>query len=44
MARKKHMAEVFVAKLRRVEFLTAQGRPIAEPLISIVMMEVSYYL
>ncbi len=30
MARKRHTAEEIVAKLRQVDVLTAQGRPVAE--------------
>jgi hypothetical protein len=30
MPRKKHKAEEIVAKLRQVDVLTAQGRPVAE--------------
>ncbi len=30
MPRKRHTAEEMVAKLRQVEVLTAQGRPVAE--------------
>ena len=35
MPRKKHKAEEVVAKLRQVDVLTAQGRPVAEAVRSI---------
>ena len=43
MPRKKHKAEEFVAKLRQVDVLTAQGRPVAEAVRSIGVTEVTYY-
>ncbi len=43
MARKKHKAEEIVAKLRQVEVLTAQGRPVAEAIRSIGVTELTYY-
>ena len=43
MARKGHKAEEIVAKLRQVEVLTAQGRPVAEAIRSIGVTEVTYY-
>src|SRR3954463_1448897 len=43
MARKRHTAEEIVAKLRQVEVLTAQGRPVAEAIRSIGVTEVTYY-
>ena len=43
MPRKKHKAEDIVAKLRQVDVLTAQGRPVAEGVRSIGVMEVTYY-
>jgi len=43
MARKRHKAEEIVAKLRQVEVLTAQGRPLAEAVRSIGVTEVTYY-
>jgi len=43
MARKRHKAEEVVAKLRQVEVLTAQGRPVAEAVRSIGVTEVTYY-
>ena len=43
MARKRHTAEEIVAKLRQVEVLTAQGRPVAEAVRTIGVTEVTYY-
>jgi putative transposase len=43
MSRKRHTAEEMVAKLRQVEVLTAQGRPVAEAIRSIGVTEVTYY-
>jgi transposase-like protein len=43
MARKRHTAEEIVAKLRQVEVLTAQGRPVAEAVRAIGVTEVAYY-
>jgi putative transposase len=43
MARKRHTAEGIVAKLRQVDVLTAQGRPVAEAVRSIGVTEVTYY-
>ena len=43
MARKRHKAEEIVAKLRQVDVLTAQGRPVAEAVRSIGVTEVTYY-
>ena len=42
-ARKRHKAEEIVAKLRQVDVLTAQGRPVAEAVRSIGVTEVTYY-
>src|ERR671917_576896 len=42
MARKRHTAEEIVAKLRQVEVLTAQGRPVAEAVRAIGVSEVTY--
>jgi len=42
-ARKKHKAEEIVAKLRQVDVLTAQGRPVAKAVRSIGVTEVTYY-
>jgi transposase-like protein len=43
MARKRHTAEAIVSKLRQVDVLTAQGRPVAEAIRSIGVTEVTYY-
>jgi len=43
MPRKKHKAEEIVAKLRQVDVLTSQGRPVAEAVRSIGVTEVTYY-
>ena len=43
MPTKKHKAEEVVAKLRQVDVLTAQGRPVAEAVRSIGVTEVTYY-
>ena len=43
MARKRHTAEEIVSKLRQVEVLTAQGRPVAEAVRAIGVTEVTYY-
>jgi putative transposase len=43
MARKRHTAEEIVAKLRQVDVLTAQGRPVSEAIRSIGVTEVTYY-
>ena len=43
LPRKKHKAEEIVAKLRQVDVLTAQGRPVAEAVRSIGVTEVTYY-
>ena len=43
MPRKKHKADEIVAKLRQVDVLTAQGRPVAEAVRSIGVTEVTYY-
>lgn len=40
---RKHKAEEIVAKLRQVEVLTAQGRPVAEAIRSIGVSEVTFY-
>ena len=42
MARKRHMAEEIVVKLRQVDVLTAQGRPVAEAVRAIGVREVTY--
>ena len=43
MARKRHTAEEIVAKLRQVDVLMAQGRPVAEAVRTIGVTEVTYY-
>ncbi|SJM35138.1 Insertion element ISR1 uncharacterized 10 kDa protein A3 [Mesorhizobium delmotii] len=43
MARKRHTAEEIVAKLRQVDVLTSQGRPVAEAVRSIGVTEATYY-
>jgi putative transposase len=43
MPRKRHSAEEIVAKLRQVDVLAAQGRPVAEAVRSIGVTEVTYY-
>src|SRR5918997_719232 len=42
MARKRHTAEEIVSKLRQVDVLTAQGRPVAEAIRAIGVSEVTY--
>ena len=43
MARKRHSAEEIVTKLRQVDVLAAQGRPIADAIRTIGVTEVTYY-
>jgi putative transposase len=43
MGRKRHTAEEIVAKLRQVDVLIAQGRPVADAVRSIGVTEVTYY-
>ena len=43
MARKRHTAEEIVAKLRQVDVLMAQGKPVAEAVRMIGVTEVTYY-
>lgn len=43
MARKRHTAEEIVAKLRQVDVLMAQGRPVADATRAIGVTEVTYY-
>ena len=43
MARKRHTAEEIVAKLRQVDVLTGQGRPVSEAIRTIGVTEVTYY-
>ena len=43
MARKRHMAEEIVSKLRQVDVLMAQGRSVADAVRAIAVTEVTYY-
>ena len=43
MARKRHTAEDIVSKLRQVDVLSSQGRPIADAIRAIGVTEVTYY-
>jgi putative transposase len=43
MARKQHKPEEIVAKLRQVEVLTAQNKPVAEAVRTIGVTEATYY-
>ena len=43
MARKRHTGEEIVTKLRQVDVLVSQGRPIAEAVRTIGVTEVTYY-
>ena len=43
MARKRHTAEEIVEKLRQVDVLSGQGRPIVEAIRAIGVTEVTYY-
>jgi len=43
MARKRHTAEEIVAKLRQVDVLLAQGKPVADAVRAIGVTEVTYY-
>ncbi len=43
MARKRHTAEEIVAKLRQVDVLMAQGRPVGDSVRAIGVTEVTYY-
>jgi putative transposase len=43
MARKHHRPEEIVAKLRQVEVLTAQGKPVEEAVRAIGVTEATYY-
>ena len=43
MARKHHKPEEIVGKLRQVEVLTAQGKPVAEAVRAIGVTEPTYY-
>ena len=42
MTRKRHTAEAIVSKLRQVDVLTSQGRPVAEAVRAIGVTEVTY--
>jgi putative transposase len=43
MARKRHTAEEIVAKLRQVDVLMAQGKPVSDAVRAIAVTEVTYY-
>ena len=43
MAQKKHRPEEIVAKLRQVDVLVSQGRPVAEAVRSIGVTQFTYY-
>ena len=43
MARKRHTAEEIVTKLRQVDVLMSQGRPVADAVRAIGVTEVTYY-
>ncbi len=43
MARKHHKPEEVVAKLRQVEMLTGQGKPVADAVRTIGVTEATYY-
>jgi len=43
MARKRHTAEEIVAKLRQVDVLMAQGKPVGDAVRMIGVTEVTYY-
>lgn len=43
MAQKKHKPEEIVAKLRQVDVLLSQGRPVAEAIRTIEVTAVTYY-
>ena len=43
MSQKKHKPEEIVAKLRQVDVLLSQGRPVAEAIRTIGVTEVTYY-
>jgi putative transposase len=43
MPKKRHKAEEIVAKLRQVDVLVSQGKPVAEAVRSIAVTEVTYY-
>ena len=43
MAKKRHTAEEIVSKLRQVDVLMAQGKPVADAVRMIGVTEVTYY-
>ena len=43
MAKKRHKPEEIVAKLRQVDVLVSQGKPVAEAVRAIAVTEVTYY-
>ncbi len=43
MPKKRHKPEEIVAKLRKVDVLVSQGKPVAEAVRSIAVTEVTYY-
>ena len=43
MPQKRHKPEEIVAKLRQVDVLVSQGKPVAEAVRSIAVTEVTYY-
>ena len=43
MLKKRHKPEEIVAKLRQVEVLTSQGKPVADAIRTIGVTEVTYY-
>jgi putative transposase len=43
MSRKRHTAEEIVAKLRQIDVLIAQGKPVADAVRAIGVTEVTYY-
>ena len=43
MPRKRHTGEEIVAKLRQVDVLISQGKPVAEAIRTIGVTEVTYY-
>ncbi|MGD0635958.1 MAG: transposase, partial [Beijerinckiaceae bacterium] len=43
MSKKRHKPEEIVAKLRQVDVLVSQGKPVAEAVRAIAVTEVTYY-
>ncbi|MGD0636273.1 MAG: transposase, partial [Beijerinckiaceae bacterium] len=43
MSKKRHKPEEIVAKLRQVDVLVSQGKPVAEAVRAIAVTEVNYY-